>query len=313
MTILYILTGTLLCYLIISLYLTYLVQQIPRHPVADKPDWGRIIDTKIPTVEGRSLEVWRIEPSGASRGTVVFAHGWGRNRDRMVARARLFGQWGFATIIHSARDHGNSSPRRFMNAAKFAEDIEAVLRWVKEPVILYGHSAGAGGAIIAASRNQTQIRLLFLEACYANTKESLLSLYRWVNPFFGMIFGPMILFWMNLFYKNQLDLVSPARLAPLLKMPVMLIHGEKDRRFPLDFALTLKQEFAAGQAELYIAKGVGHSNSSTTAGYPPAVRSFLDRKWQKPSVESGESEIDWFCEDFMNKGKIHKHQKPNLK
>ncbi len=277
MTIVYILAGTLLFYLIFTIFLTYLVQQIPRHPVDDQPDWGRIIDTRIPTVDGRFLEVWRIEPGGSSRGTVVLVHGWGRNRDRMVARARLFGQWGFTTVIHSARDHGKSSPRRFMNAVKFAEDIDAVLTWVQEPVILYGHSAGAGGAIIAASRNPTQIRLLILEACYADTKDALLSLYRWVNPFFGIVFGPMILCWMNLFYKNKLDVVSPARLAPLIKMPVMLIHGEKDQRFPLEFALTLKQKFAVGQAELFIAKGVGHSGSSTTTGYQQAVRSFIER------------------------------------
>jgi pimeloyl-ACP methyl ester carboxylesterase len=282
MTVIYILGGILLLYLTFTLFLTYLVQQIPRHPVDDQPDWGRITDTKIPTVEGGFLEVWRIEPAGKSQGTVVLAHGWGRNRDRMVARARFFGQWGFTTVIHSARDHGQSSPRRFMNAVKFAEDIEAVLDWVKEPVILYGHSAGSAGAIIAASRKSAQIELLFLEACYVNTREALLSLYRWVNPFFGIVFGPMILFWMNLFYKNKLDLFSPARLAPLIKMPVMLIHGEKDRRFPLEFARTLKQKFKAGQAELYIAKGVGHSDSSTTAGYQQALRSFLDRHWQTP-------------------------------
>ena len=282
MTILYILGSILLLYLLFTLFLTYLVQQIPRHPVNEQPDWGRIIDTKIPTVEGKFLEVWRIEPVGSSRGSVVLVHGWGRNRDRMVARARFFGQWGFTTVIHSTRDHGKSSPRRFMNAVKFAEDIEAVLQWVKEPVILYGHSAGAGGAIIATSRNSAQIKLLFLEACYANTKEALLSLYRWFNYFFGYFLGPMILFWMNLFYKNKLDLVSPARLAPLIKIPVMLIHGENDRRFPLEFALTLKQKFASGQAEIYIAKGVGHSDSSTTAGYQTAVRSFIDRYWQNP-------------------------------
>jgi pimeloyl-ACP methyl ester carboxylesterase len=280
MAILYILGGILLFYLIFTLFLTYLVQQIPRRAINDPPDWGRIIDTKIPTVEGGVLEVWRIEPAGSSRGTVVFAHGWGRNRDRMVARARIFSQWGFTTVIHSARDHGKSTPRRFMNAVRFAEDIEAVLKWVNEPVILYGHSAGAGGAVIAASRNSAQIKLLFLEACYANTKEALLSLYRWVNSFFGNVFGPMIIFWMNLFYKNQLNSVSPTRLAPQIKMPVMLIHGEKDRRFPLEFALRLREKFAGGLAELYVAKGVGHSDSSKTAGYQKAVRSFVDRHWR---------------------------------
>ena len=160
---------------------------------------------------------------------------------------------------------------------KFCEDIEAVLTWVNMPVILYGHSAGAAGAIIAAERNPDKIKLLFLEACYADTKEALLSLYRWVNPFFGIIFGPMILFWMNMFYRNRLATVSPARLAPSLKMPVMMIHGEKDRRFPLQFAWKLKNSFPAGRVELYIAPGVGHSDSSKTPGYEPAMKTFLDK------------------------------------
>ncbi len=58
----------------------------------------------------------------------------------MVPRARMFARLGFTTVIHSARDHGNSSPKKFMNAVKFAEDIEAVIKWVGEPVRLYGHS-----------------------------------------------------------------------------------------------------------------------------------------------------------------------------
>ncbi len=137
-------------YLIFTLICTYLVQQLPREPVSDPPDWGTVIDTTIPAIDGGFLEVWRIEPEGSSKGLVVFAHGWSRNRDRMVSRARIFARWGFTTVIHSARDHGNSSRRRFMNAFKFAEDIEMVMKWLQQPIILYGHSAGSAGAIIAA-------------------------------------------------------------------------------------------------------------------------------------------------------------------
>jgi len=263
-------------YLLLSLIFTYAVQQLPRKPVTDPPDWGRIIDTKIPAIDGGLLEVWRIEPQSPTCGLVVLAHGWSRNRDRMVSRARIFGQWGFTTVMHSARDHGRSSKRRFMNAVKFAEDIEAVINWLDQPVILYGHSIGSAGAIIAASRNPGRIRVLFLEASYAYTREALLSLYRWVNPFFGIFLAPMILLWMNLFYGNKMDSVSPARLAAHVKMPVMLIHGENDRRFPLAFALELKRSFAAEQVALYVAQGAGHSDSSRTPGYATAVKSFLD-------------------------------------
>jgi pimeloyl-ACP methyl ester carboxylesterase len=272
--------GLVLVYVLLTLFFTYLVQQIPRNPVEDKPDWGgKIIDIRIPAVEGGFLEVWCVKPDRASRGTVVLAHGWGRNRDRMVSRARYFGQWGFTTVIHSARDHGKSSPRRFMNAMRFAEDIETVLKWVGEPVILYGHSAGAGGAILAASKNTDKIKLLLLESCYAETEKALLNLYRWFNPLFGNLFGPAIIFWMNLFYRRQLDRISPVRLAPSISVPVMIIHGEKDRRFPLAYARQLKNSFAPGQAELYVAPGVGHSDSSKTPRYASAVKKFVDRHW----------------------------------
>jgi len=268
------LTGA---YVLLSLILAYLVQQYPRRPVTDLPDWGKVLDTRIPAIDGGFLEVWRIEPDGPSLGTVVLAHGWSRNRNRMVGRARIFGKLGFTTILHSARDHGNSSPRRFMNAVKFCEDIEAVLDWAGSPVILYGHSAGAAGSILAAARNAHRIRLLFLEGCYAYTKEALLSLYRWFNRYIGACFGPAIIFWMDLFYRSDINLTSPARIAPDIRMPVMLIHGEKDQRFPVAYAHTLKNSFRPGQAVLYVAPGAGHSGSSLTPGYVPAINEFLDR------------------------------------
>jgi uncharacterized protein len=264
-------------YILLSLVLAYLVQEYPRKPVTDQPDWGKVLDTRIPAIDGGSLEVWRVEPEGPSRGTVVLAHGWSRNRDRMVGRARIFGKLGFTTILHSARDHGNSSPRRFMNAMRFSEDIESVLNWVGIPVILYGHSAGAAGSILATARNTHRIQLLFLEGCYAYTKEALLSLYRWFNPYIGACFGPAIIFWMDLFYRSDINLTSPALIAPELPMPVMVIHGENDQRFPVAYAHTLKNSFKPGQAVLYVAPGAGHSGSSQTQGYAPAITGFLDQ------------------------------------
>jgi pimeloyl-ACP methyl ester carboxylesterase len=264
-------------YLLLTLYLTYLVHQIPREPVEDPPDWGRVTDTRIATVNGGSLEVWRVEPESPSRGIVLLAHGWSRNRDRMTGRARIFGELGFTTVMHSARDHGNSSSHRFMNAFRFAEDIEAVLNWINEPVLLYGHSAGAAGAVIAANQNPDKIKLLFLEGCYARTKEALRSLYRSYNLFFGLFFGPMVVLWMDIFYKFRMDKVSPIRLASDLDIPVLIIHGEKDRGFPLPHAWRLRDGFPAGRAELFVGKDADHSSSSLTPEYPMAIKSFVNR------------------------------------
>lgn len=264
-------------YMAVTLVLTYMVLQVPRQPIKDRPDWGRITDTRIRAVDGGELEVWRIDPDGPSRGVVVLAHGWSRNRDRMVKRARHFGEMGLTTVIHSARDHGRSTRHHFMNALRFAEDIEAVMEWVGEPVWLYGHSAGAAGAVIAASRNPDKIRVLFLEGCYARTREALRSLYRAYNLAFGLFFGPMIVLWMDIFYRFQMDAVSPVRLGPRLDIPVMIIHGENDQNFPLHHAWRLRDSFPAGRAVLFVAKGADHSSSSLTPEYPAAIRAFVER------------------------------------
>ena len=273
----HIIVGGCISYLLLTLYFTYLVHQLPRKPVHDTPDWGKVLDTRIPAKDRGSLEVWRVEAEGSSRGIVVFAHGWSRNRDRMVGRARIFGKMGFTTVIHSARDHGNSSPHRFMNAPRFAEDIEAVLNWVREPVLLYGHSAGAAAAVIVANRNPDKIKLLFLEGCYAKTREALLSLYRGYNRLFGIFFAPMVVLWMEIFYKNSLDSISPANLAPNIDLPVLIIHGERDQNFPLNHAWRLRDSFPAGRAELFVARNSDHSSSSLKPEYPRVIKAFFDR------------------------------------
>jgi pimeloyl-ACP methyl ester carboxylesterase len=258
--------------------LFFFVHRWPRKPVDERPDWGGCTDTFLPAVDGGYLEVWRVEPEAPSRGVVVLAHGWSRNRGRMVRRARLFGQLGFTTILHSARDHGGSSRYPLMNAPRFGEDIMAVLDWIGEPVLLYGHSAGAAGAILAAHRHQDRIKALFLEGCYPDTEAALRSLYRWVHPLFGKYCGPLLIATLKLLYgRNCLRDYSPAVLAPDLDMPVMLIHGARDRRFPLACARRLKGAFRDGLTEMFVAPRAGHSDSSRDSAYPDAIRSFVAR------------------------------------
>ncbi len=264
-------------YLALALGLAYVVHRIPRKPVKDYPDWGEVIDTRIPAADGGSIEVWRVEPTGGSHGIVVLTHGWSRNRDRMVKRARVFGNLGFTAVMHSARDHGGSSPYRFMNAFRFCEDIEAVLEWVGKPVILYGHSIGAAASVLAAARNPEKVQVLFIEGCYPKTKRALRQLYGGQGGLVGRFFAPMVVVWMDIFYKFRMDSISPARLAAAIDMPVLIIHGERDQHFPLEDARALRDSFPAGRAEFFVGRGADHSGSSLAPGYSVAIKSFIER------------------------------------
>ena len=267
-------------YLFFALLFTFLVHRLPRNPVTDPPDWGEIIDTRIPTVGGGFLEVYRVSPDCEPVGTIVIAHGWGRNRDRMMARARVFGKLGYITVLHSARDHGNSSKKLMMNTVCFAEDIEAVLKWVEasstNPVLLYGHSAGSGGSALAASRNPEKIKMLFLEGSFPDTREARLSLYRWFNPVFGYLIGPAIVFFASLYFRISWPKVSPGVLARQISCPTMVIHGAKDPSFPVSFAPRLRACFKHVPTAMFIAPNAGHSDSSQDPGFEPAIRRFVE-------------------------------------
>ena len=57
----------------------------------------------------------------------------------------------------------------------------------------------------------------------------------------------------------------------------MIVHGADDRRFPLAFARKLAACFPAERAELFVAAGARHSESSLDPAYAAAVRHFIGR------------------------------------
>jgi len=59
LTLLAFILGGCVLYLLMTLGLTYLVLQLPRNPVEDKPDWGKVTDATLATEDGGMLEVWR--------------------------------------------------------------------------------------------------------------------------------------------------------------------------------------------------------------------------------------------------------------
>jgi dipeptidyl aminopeptidase/acylaminoacyl peptidase len=119
--------------------------------------------------------------------------------------------------------------------------------------------------------------LLFLEACYARTREALLNLYCNFNKYLAFLFGPTVILWMDMFYGFALDRVSPVRLAPHIDIPVIIIHGKEDQNFALHHAIRLRDAFPEGRAELFVVEGGEHSTCSLMPQYPGAIKDFVDR------------------------------------
>jgi pimeloyl-ACP methyl ester carboxylesterase len=68
---------------------------------------------------------------------------------------------------------------------------------------------------------------------------------------------------------------SPADLAPLITIPVALVHGDRDPYVPADDAVLLHDRLA-GYRRLVLLPGFGHAETAYTRDFAPRLSSLID-------------------------------------
>ncbi|MFW9903229.1 MAG: alpha/beta hydrolase [Candidatus Thorarchaeota archaeon] len=268
--------AAIITYFILTYSITLLLANLPRRSVNDVPDWGMTEDIRIPTVKGKKLECWVVYPKEKRNNlTVILIHGWGRNRGRMVSRARIYGKYGLITILFSVRDHGNSDKEvTGMSILKFKQDLNSCINWWGKPVIIIGHSIGAGAAMIVAAQNSL-VKGVIAEAPPFAFLHSLKYVYRpilkWTTHFF--LPGIKIITFIK-FRKYSKQEFSPLDAAAKIKVPTLLIHGKKDNILPYEHTYQLQKEIA--NSELWTPDTIDHYNIEKHPDYPNRIINFIE-------------------------------------
>ena len=100
----------------------------------------------------------KVAATTGPRPGIVVVHGWESNRGRTFAHVRYLHAAGFHCLVFDVRGHGDSPSETLpINVPEFADDTIAAVRWLAarpevSAVGVLGHSMGAAGAIVAASR-----------------------------------------------------------------------------------------------------------------------------------------------------------------
>ena len=275
-------------YLFTSYLIKYIFSKYPRNPYPDQPNWGRIEDVQIPGRNKKYLDGWVVfpehiihelgnfsigDPKIANYKTIIFIHGWGRDKGRMVSRARRFAQKEFISIFFSAQDHGKSSKiRQGMNIIRYKEDIEDVITWWKNPVILIGHSLGGGAALLAAQ--SSLVKAVIAEAPPYDFPADFKYLYRLGLKAFTRFFLPgIVLIHIIQRKKYQKTDYSPLAIAGMIEKPVLLIHGIKDEIFPPENTILLGKKIKKSQ--VWLPKESSHYNIENHPEYAMKVEKFI--------------------------------------
>jgi pimeloyl-ACP methyl ester carboxylesterase len=245
-------------------------------------DFG--LDAEDVTIAGpnqRALKGWFVACPGAdgARPAVLVIHGWNGAASLMLPVASLVHDAGAHALFLDARCHGRSYEDGFASMPRFAEDVDAGLRWLRadarvEPacVVLLGHSVGAGASLLAASRDPSVAGVVSIAAMAhpgtlmrANMRArglpgpAITVILREIERAIGLPF----------------DSFAPIATISRVSSPVLLVHGASDDVVPPTDAMRLEHA-SAGRARRVIVSEADHASLDAFLRAAPVVTSFIE-------------------------------------
>ncbi|MFH1350123.1 MAG: alpha/beta hydrolase [Pseudomonadota bacterium] len=218
-------------------------------------------DVYFNTEDGFRLHGWFF-PLEKGSPVILFCHGNAGNiSHRLDNISRLIGQ-NLQVFIFDYRGYGKSSGRPSEKGV-YKDGLAAYAYLVQQEnlhsdnIILFGRSLGAAVAIEVALRKK--VRSLIIESAFTSTKEMAKTM-----PLF-FPFSPLL----PAHYNNLTKI-------PLLNMPKLIIHGERDEIVPFTMGERLWE--AAKDPKYFLPiKGAGHNDTYLLGGkrYFQIISSFV--------------------------------------
>ncbi|MGB8258900.1 MAG: alpha/beta fold hydrolase [Terracidiphilus sp.] len=262
-------------------------------------DFGLAGETvAFPSTDGVSLKAWWLPAPGRARATVVIAHGIDHTRQVMLPRAAFLVHAGYNVLAVDLRGHGESAAQFVSGGFLEARDVLGAVRFLRqrgqrEPIVLMGVSMGAMASLLAAA-DSSEIAAVIADGPGPSGRQIAENIRRHFvrDPRSGRLLRalftaaalPGLLPATRLVYYARTgidlgpDFVSVLPAASRIRVPVLLLSGERDWIVPTSQVRTILDALPAGSKSLVVLPGAQHDTTFSTAPalYSQAVLAFLD-------------------------------------
>ena len=238
------------------------------------PEWGanailhpyRRRATVVPAIphselafesEGVSLRGWRFPTTAPRRGVLVYLHGSADNRQSGIGFAQRFVTQGFEVVAYDSRAHGDSGGDACTYGYYEKRDLARALDAIgASQAIVFGTSLGGAVALQAAAEDSRIVGVI-AQSAFADLE----TVVRERAPFIATaaevrkalaIAGERGRF--------EVAEVSPRAAAARIRVPVLVIHGERDRATRPSHARAIFAALA-GPKELLMVPDAGHDDT----------------------------------------------------
>jgi pimeloyl-ACP methyl ester carboxylesterase len=235
------------------------------------------------------IKAWLLRPEGRPPGTVAFVHGWGHDAGRMASLAAHVVTGGMSALLVDLPGHGRTGPVSTYNAALMVDDLRVVRDWIAKrdelcwlPAAILGFSFGGLGAYVAASRDPRWAALVVVAAPLGTMEAARIYLDekgfpgRWLDGMVRKSFIRAI--------GVDPESFDAARNLASIRVPVMIVHGEKDEVIPVWHAERLEAAIPAGLATMVRVPEASHSGVLDDDAVGARVAGFLREQLEKAGV-----------------------------
>lgn len=278
--------------------LPYAIVHVPEPVFGCRPDQAALTvpaisgpaQTQVVVIRSGPIVIsWRdFPPESRSRtdrssGTVFLLHGHGDCKESQTGIAEAMFARGYRVIVPDLPAHNGSSGEFVTFGVREGEAIAALIDSLApegsdRPIFTWGHSLGGATAIQAAARNRRVDGVVSISA-FSSLNE--------VVPDYLNAFLPG---WRLLISDEGVDRAvaeagriarfdperaSTVDAAARLSIPLVVLHGDEDRRMPPDHAVRIARANGGG-GSLRLVPGAGHSDVYHTVGTRRLVNELLD-------------------------------------
>lgn len=234
----------------------------------------------IPGRDGITLSGWVI-PADMSDTVAVLFHGYSSEKSGLMYEAALFHDMGCKVVLVDFPGHGGSPGNRTTLGMDEARDVAAVFEWVRTTwpdhrVVLYGHSMGGAAVMRAIAALDIKPDASVVESVF----DSLLQAIRFRFELLSLPSFPaaeILLFWGGVQLGVDGFDHDVAAYAGDVRVPVLIIHGEQDRRADWKGAQRV-YDGLAGRKDFLLMPEAGHVNPciSNTERWKKTVGAFIN-------------------------------------
>ncbi|HEY1210798.1 MAG TPA: alpha/beta hydrolase [Terracidiphilus sp.] len=193
--------------------------------------------------DGAILRGWSIRPLQGNGDAVILLHGVADNRMGMLGYADLLLRHGYAVLLPDARRHGASGGELATYGIKETNDIRRWYDWIEQaeaPRCIDGLGNSMGAALLLESLSTTPgFCAVVVESPFASIREASydrlaerLGAGAWLGR---TLLRPAVetgFLYTRWKYGLDMEQVSPENAVAASHVPVLLIHGLKDKNLP---------------------------------------------------------------------------------